>query len=180
MTKVNFGFISDLEGGPRLTGYVPDSQLSNSGITIATGFDLGQRSVQDLQRLLPHSLVVKLNLYCGLKRQAALSVLRQKPLVIDEDEACAMDLCAKSQLLEQLTERYNRASTVPFNQLPEHCQTVIASVAFQYGNLATRCPNLWALAIAQNWPAMDAELCNFGDRYPTRRKREANYLRLRS
>ncbi|WP_393941438.1 pesticin C-terminus-like muramidase, partial [Shewanella sp. S23-S33] len=44
MTQVNFGFISGLEGGPILQGYVPDPKNSNSGVTIATGFDLGQRS----------------------------------------------------------------------------------------------------------------------------------------
>ena len=56
-------------------------------------------------------------------------------------------------------------------------QTVIASVAFQYGYLAKRCPNFWRYAITQNTQAMIRELVDFGDRYTTRRWREASYLK---
>lgn len=181
-TKVNFGFISGLEGGPTLTGYVPDPEHSNSGVTIATGFDIGQRSRYELIKMFPagSSLVNKLSPYCGQKKHDALKVLNVGPLEVTTDEADLIDLCVKSQLLEQLQHRYNRSSDVLFDELNEHVQTVIASVAFQYGNLATRCPAFWQTAITQDWQAMDAELCNFGDRYPTRRKREADYLKLGS
>jgi len=179
-TKVNFGFISGLEGGPTLTGYVPDPEHSKSGVTIATGFDIGQRSVEDLQKLLPQSLLSKLSPYCQVTKHSAKAALNTWPLTITGDEAEVIDLCVKSQLLEQLADRYNRSSDVPFNELSEHEQTVVASVAFQYGNLAKRCPSFWQTAITQDWQAMGAELCNFGDRYPTRRMREADYLKLGS
>ena len=175
-TKVNFGFISGLEGGPTCTGYVPDPMHSKSGVTIATGFDLGQRSIDDLQKFLPQPLVQKLAKYCGLTQQSAVQALHAAPLSITADEAHMIDLCVKSQLLEQLQHRYNRDSALPFDQLKEQQQTVIASVAFQYGNLARRCPNFWRAATQQNWQQMAIELRDFGDRYHSRRNREANYL----
>jgi Bacterial toxin homologue of phage lysozyme, C-term len=39
---VDWKFIGTLEGAGILKGYVPVSQTSNSGVTIATGVDLGQ------------------------------------------------------------------------------------------------------------------------------------------
>lgn len=175
-TKVNFGFISGLEGGPILTGYVPDPDHSKSGVTIATGFDIGQRSPEELQKLLPQSLVKKLSIYCGLIKQHAAAALSIAPLTISSDEAEVIDLCVKCQLLEQLQHRYNRSSKVPFHQLTEQQQTVIASVAFQYGDLSKRCPKFWRAVTAQNWEQVSIELLDFGDRYTSRRHREANYL----
>ncbi|AQS36628.1 hypothetical protein Sps_01462 [Shewanella psychrophila] len=178
-TMVNFGFISRLEGGPVCKGYVPDPEHSNSGVTIATGFDLGQRSHNDLQNLLPQSLVPILSPYCGMTKQDAVAYLVLAPLEISIDEADLIDLCVKSQLLEQLQYRYNRVSNVSFNRLPERCQTVVASVSFQYGNLANRCPKFWQKSMSQDWIGLVQELRDFGDRYPTRRNQEADYLVLR-
>ena len=178
MAKVNFGFISALEGGPVLTGYVPDPVKSNSGVTIATGFDIGQRTDSELVALIPeHSeLVDKLAFYCGHKRSDAVAVLAICPLHITEQEALIIDNAVKQQLLSRLEQRYNTAAMQRFDQLPEAMQTVIASVAFQYGDLARRCPKFWRTAITADSMGMISELQNFGDRYPTRRHREANYL----
>lgn len=178
MTKVNFGFIAALEGGPVLTGYVPDAEKSNSGVSIATGFDIGQRTDSDLVALLPqHSeLVDKLAFYCGHKRSDAVAVLAICPLHITEQEALIIDTAVKQQLLSRLEQRYNATALKDFAQLPEAMQTVIASVAFQYGDLASRCPRFWRAAITADSVSLINELQNFGDRYPTRRNREANYL----
>lgn len=178
MTQVNFGFISGLEGGPVLRGYVPDPKNSNSGVTIATGFDLGQRSASELHRLLPYFLAQKLSVYCGFKKLDAVSVLNQLPLTITAAEAEEIDLSVKHQMLTKLVQRYNRAAKVAFDGLPEPMQTVIASVAFQYGDLSKRCPKFWRAATQADSDAMALELRDFGDRYPSRRHREANYLQL--
>jgi hypothetical protein len=54
---IDYSFLSDLEGGRTTIGYVPAAAVSKSGVTIATGFDLGQRSEADLKRLgLPANL----------------------------------------------------------------------------------------------------------------------------
>ncbi len=39
--KIDYKFLSDREGGRKLLGYVPHGGGSKSGVTIATGFDLG-------------------------------------------------------------------------------------------------------------------------------------------
>lgn len=72
---------------------------------------------------------------------------------------------------------FNRdASFAKFDQLPPQFQTVIASVAFQYGVLPVRTPTFWSYAVTGNWTAMIAELRNFGDAFPTRRTKEADLM----
>lgn len=176
MSNINFKFISSLEGGQVCTAYVPDPEHSKSGVTIATGFDLGQRSYEELTQLLPKNIAEKLKPYCLLKSKAAEDYLKQNPLTVSETKAQIIDLCVKSQMIELLESRYNAQSTKAFNQLPEHAQTVIASVAFQYGNLQKRCPKFWFYATNQHWKGMINELYNFGDRYKNRRFQEANYF----
>ena len=57
---IDWRFISDLEGGQRLAGYVPDPTGSNSGVTAATGVDLGQMSSDDISTLdIPDTLKSK-------------------------------------------------------------------------------------------------------------------------
>jgi len=45
--RIGYKFLSALEGGSRVVGYVPAVSVSKSGVTIATGFDLGQRRESD-------------------------------------------------------------------------------------------------------------------------------------
>ena len=174
--KVNYSFISELEGGAQLNGYVPDAANSKSGVTIATGFDIGQCDEVGLKYLLPEFIANKLKHFCLLKGEHALKACTQNPLSINENEATIIDLCVKHQQTEYLVEIYNKHSASKFEQLPEPMQTVIASVAFQYGDLPKRCPKFWRTAITQNTQAMIDELVDFGDRYSTRRWREARYL----
>lgn len=176
MNKINHSFITALEGGLALQGYVPDAFNSKSGVTIATGFDLGQRSTDELFQLLPQNLAIKLADYCLLTGEDALNALLSKPLKLTEYEAKTVNDCYKQKFVKSLISRYDQASLKPFNDIPEQMQTVIASVAFQYGNLAKRCPKFWQAAIYQNWQKMESELRNFGDRYSTRRIKEADYL----
>jgi hypothetical protein len=39
--KIDYKFLSDREGGGKTKGYVPVANKSKSGVTVATGFDLG-------------------------------------------------------------------------------------------------------------------------------------------
>jgi hypothetical protein len=176
VAKVNFEFIAGLEGGPVLRGYVPDPDGSNSGVTIATGFDIGQRSLNDLHSMLSPELAKKLAPYYGLKKRLAVAALQKKPLRITAEQAAEIDQCVKQQLLQQLEKRFNSAAQTSFEELPEAARTVLASVAFQYGDLSQRCPKLWGAAMRADCASMANELRNFGDRYPTRRKKEADYL----
>lgn len=178
---VNWLFIGEQEGAGIREGYVPVANTSESGVTIGTGVDLGQRSAASLAALgLSPALQVKLGPYCGLRKQEAQAFLSANPLSITEEECAQIDTAVRSVHLATLMSRYNSNQprpARPFDQLPDLAQTVIASVAFQYGDLPSRCPNFWATAIRQNWNDMIRELENFGDAYGPRRRREANYLR---
>ncbi|GAD61423.1 pesticin C-terminus-like muramidase [Aquipseudomonas alcaligenes] len=174
---IDFTFIARLEGGPATRGYVPDAANSRSGVTIAIGFDLGQRHLQDLQSLgLDAGLVQRLSPYLGLTGQQAAARLAQQPLTVSAAEAEAIDEAFKRPFIERLAAAYTKASGGDFGALPTAAQTVIASVAFQYGDLASRTPNFWKQVVAHDWAAACANLQNFGDRYATRRRQEAALL----
>jgi LysM repeat protein len=182
---IDWGFIGELEGSlpsQRTKGTVPNASGSKSGVTIATGFDLGARDVADLKGLgFPQALIDKLSKYLGKQGEAAETFLRKNPLTITTQEADFIDTVSKKEATLTLVDRYNRAvkgkpGLVPFEKLPSEAQTVIASVHFQYGTLSTKAPKFWKAVTEQNWPAAIKELRNFGDAYRTRRGKEADLL----
>lgn len=174
MNKINWNFIAAREG-TLLRGYVPNPTTSHSGVTIATGFDIGNASADTIASL-PPDLARKLAPYLGLTRIGALHMLQLNPLVITREEANAIDQLVRQDQVLNLEMEYATATKNSFDALPEPAQTVIASVAFQYGNLKERTPHFWGHAVEQDWKAMHADLMNFGDAYPARRKLEAAYL----
>ena len=179
--KIDYDFISQREGGRVTNGYVPDPKKSKSGVTIATGFDLGQRTRNDLENLgLPENLIQKLEPYLGVKKEDAVTLIKDKPLSITDEEAKIIDKKVKAQTTERISKAYDDATpegTANFKDLPAEAQTVIASVAFQYGvNLATRTPAFWGKVTQQDWKGAVAELRDFRDKYPTRRGLEADLL----
>lgn len=178
--KVDFTFISELEGGQQLTAYVPASSISQSGVTIATGFDLGARDEHDLQKLgFSTDLISRLKPYLGLKKAEAVAKLEHDPLSISQPEADLIDAAAKADATEFIVNLYDSAiasGALPFAELSAEAQTVIASVSYQYGNLSVRTPMFWAAVTAQDWHKSINILKDFHDNYPTRRHKEAAYL----
>lgn len=86
--NIDWEFIASLEGKGVTTGYVPDPTGSKSGVTIATGFDLGQRNESDLTTLgISAALITKLKPYLGLKGTVANDFLTKTPLTITDDES---------------------------------------------------------------------------------------------
>jgi len=87
--NINFRFISDRESGQRLTGYVPHAQGSNSGVTVATGVDIGQCDQNQINGWnIPATLKAKLLPYVKpLTGQSAQDLLDHQPLTITKDEA---------------------------------------------------------------------------------------------
>nr|WP_136251115.1 pesticin C-terminus-like muramidase [Ningiella ruwaisensis] len=176
LPKIDFDFISQLEGGCLTTGYVPDPEHSKSGVTISVGFDLGARNASDLRALpLNPDLIDKLTPYLGLQGMEAKAFLDEHPLEITQAQANVINQSIKRQFIEQLQARYNQASDLPFENIPPAWQTVITSVEFQYGNASKRCPSFWRCVTTQDWHAAIKELRNFGDRYSSRRNKEADY-----
>ncbi|MDT0596236.1 pesticin C-terminus-like muramidase [Glaciecola petra] len=173
---IDFEFISKLEGGCVLKGYVPDHKNSKSGVTIATGFDLGARNDRDLRKIgLSPVLIGKLYPYLGRKSTEAYEYIQQHPLRISKNEGNIVDTGVKRLLIEKLVERYNEDSQLAFNDLPACWQTVIASVEFQYGSIRKACPKFWSYVTQQEWDTAINELKSFGDNYASRRNQEAEY-----
>lgn len=177
---IDWDFISRHEGGCRLAAYVPAAATSKSGVTVATGVDLGQRSSRDLQNLrLPQSLQATLAPYCGLQGAAAQRALADLPLKLSAEDARRLDEAVARPLFDALRQGYDAAAGPgAFDRLPDGIQTALASLAYQYGaNLQRRTPKFWNAAVARNWNACIQELEDFGDAYATRRKTEAALIR---
>ena len=70
-----------------------------------------------------------------------------------------------------------KATGTSFDKLPREKATVVASVAFQYGDLESQTPNFWRQTTNNQWMEAYNNLLNFGDIYTSRREREAEYLK---
>ena len=177
---IDWDFISKKEGGSKTDGYVPNPEGSKSGVTIATGFDLGARNAEDLKGL-PLSLKEKLSPYLGLQGMVASEYLETRPLTITGSEAKLIDKKSKGGAVKKLKAEWNKNAAIMktpmFEDLTGAQKTIAASVAFQYGSLA-KAPKFRAAAQEGRWDDVQGELRNFGDDYASRRTSEADYLQM--
>ncbi len=120
---IDTAFISALEGGQQLKGYVPNPEKSNSGVTIATGVDLGAMSEADLTGLgLSDGLTATLKPYVGKRKKAATDYLAAHPLAIAKADADALDTAVKKKATAALVAKYDKAvgpSGTKFAALPK-------------------------------------------------------------
>ena len=173
---IDFSFIAKLEGN-ELHGYVPEPRNSSSGVTIASGFDIGQHGAIEITAAFEPSLANKLMPYTGKIKYDAQYYLQNHPLQITRADAIVINTYSHKTAEQRLHRQWQKSTAnCDFEQLPSACQTVIASVAFQYGNLATRTPNFWLQVTTGAWQAAIKNLRNFGDNYPSRRHQEADLL----
>lgn len=174
---IDFKFISELEGSSN-DGCVPepDGGAIESGVTVASGFDIGQHSVEEIDDHFDYELADKLAIYCGITGHDAIAKLSETSLELTDEECQQVNEYAHKKAVKNLIDDWEHAEEKPFGLLHPAMQTVIASVSFQYGDLPTRTPNFWRQATGCDVVGMLANLCNFGDRFQTRRKKEARYL----
>ncbi len=99
------------------------------------------------------------------------------PLLVTDEEAKLIDKEVKTRLVRDLARKYNQTATGNFEELPDGVQTVIASVAFQYGDLRSGTPNFWRQVTDGDWQSAYLNLRDFGDAYSTRRNKEADLLK---
>ncbi len=167
--SVDWVFISGQEGWQLLDGYVLDPKAyPNSGVTIATGFDLGCRNEEDLDNLrLSEKLKSKFKDYLGKKGPDAHRIFNENKssgnkLSVSEPEANEIDCAVANDILNKLEKNYDSASGIKFKDLLPSAQTVIASVAFQYGeNIDEKAPRFWKHVTNQDWNEAIEELKNF-------------------
>lgn len=186
---IDFKLISQFEGGQRNDFYTVKGH-SKSGVTIATGFDLGSRSPEELLKAgIAPSLVDKMMPYFGKKGKEADKALANNPVTLskeEEKELDKLDSLAKSQQTQIIVNQLKEEG-IDFNSLPSAVQTVIASVGYQYGNIKNlsknnpkKVSNFFKQVVdgAQtgNYEGLINELNNFGDAFGKRRQQEASYL----
>jgi len=172
MSNINWDFILEQEGF-ETTGYVPDAENSKSGVTIASGFDLGARKESDLKGL-PEDIIALLTPFLGFTGAEASEIAPN--LKVSEDQAKIINEFAKSTELAKLKTKWQNATGTNFDDLPTEQATVLTSVAFQYGDLESRTPNFWKQTTSGDWVGAYKNLLNFGDRYESRRLNEAQLL----
>ena len=172
-TKVDFAAVSQFEGKQRLDGYVPMSKgkvAGRSGVTIATGWDIGQMSKQEIKALgLPPALEQKVLPYAGKVKSDAVEALKAQPLAISRDEANLIDQKIKAKHLDAAIRSWDagidgQPPKVKFAQLTAAQQTVLFSRTFHQGvgmpNTATA-QDFYAAAQRGDWQLAEAELRDY-------------------
>ncbi len=173
-------FLREVEGF-ETKAYVPKKDgkvLGVSGVTIASGVDLGQQSEATLASYgLPEDLTAKLRPYLGLKKEAALAKLGDTPLSLSRQEAELLNDKVKAVYIKQIADRFDRDSKGPkWADIPEEWRTVITSVGFQYGVSFKNAPGFWKQVTEGRWADAHANLTDFGDIYKNRRNKEAKLV----
>lgn len=169
MTKLEF--LKQVEGNEYYP-YVPQS--GKSGVTIGIGVDLGNIGYKSLD--IDPILKEKIKWYDKLTGIEAAIALDETPLRLTRDEVNLLSLAAIELHEKELEEQFNAESSVLYKDLPLEFQIVLLSVKYQYGSLARRTPKFWGFATRGKWHYAYCELMNFGDKYPTRREKEARLL----
>lgn len=168
--------------------------IGNSGVTVATGVDLGQQSEQELRAHgVSEKLIAKLRPYLGQKLDAAQAILAAKGLTITEDEAKSLDKAVREIQVGNIRQRYDAAvaatgGKTKFDDLPSEVKTIVVSTSYQmgagYGVTSNRSNRrqLWSALVAQDADKIEQSLRRLGEDSDekaynqNRRKSEADYL----
>ncbi|XP_077993691.1 uncharacterized protein LOC144447518 [Glandiceps talaboti] len=185
---IKFDFIKGLVGFDTTAhaAYDEDNNLDESrGIIIGNGIDLRRKTATYFVELgLPQNLVTQLTPYLGLTGNAAVQKLQNDPLTLTDGEAEELSNLAMEKDIDVIEGLYDDAVEAIANPdlkmfLHLTCvqKTVIASIYFQYGGPPNdNFPEFWGFVTNQKWPETIQNLRNFGDKYPTRRGKEATLL----
>jgi hypothetical protein len=179
LDNLDLKFLRSVEGF-EIKGYVPKDRDINdkvpSGVTIGTGFDLGQQTLAGFKKFaFSETLYNKLKPYVGLKGVVARDKLALLPLRLTNLEADELDKKVKQGYYTRLVKEYEARSDLTFTTLAVGKQTAIFSVFFQYGSLS-RTPRFREAVCKGQWKKAIAELRNFGDNYVKRRNMEADLM----
>ena len=161
---------------------------ANSGVTVGTGVDLGQRDADDIRVLdIPPELAEKLVPYAGHKGEAADKFLEENPLTLTKAEAEALDAAVWKDIVGKVERRYNRAtekngSDVRFADLPDEVPSSIVNIAYVSGdNLEIETPKFWGDVTSQYVGGFRTQGFHVGrsiDRVSRRRLRSTGARRL--
>ena len=191
-----------IEGPQQLRGYIPChwtrgrtrnytgqphpeeyTAMGVSGVTIATGVDLGQTDADTLRGAgASDGIVNSLSPYIGLKRSAAIRKLHAAPLAVSPATADALDHAVHGLHARRIAARYNQDSPVAvFADLPPQAQAAIFSLLYQLGcgGGPRRAPRTWAAFLSGDWRDAAARLGkgSLWEGYQARRALEGKHLK---
>lgn len=192
---IDWVFLDDMEGMSVLKGYVPKNKkgevIGKSGTTVATGIDIGQMGYLDLMNLFTNvprekcaDLIEKLTPYLLLKGSYAVAQLKKYPLELTYEEAELLDELVKRQHRYKLVSDWESKSFVKFDDLPDEMQTVMMSLAYNFGpKLSKALPQTFKIlkqsAESKDYRSIYHWLKTFPSKNPElklRRDREASYI----
>ncbi len=97
----------------KTSGYVPEGR-SKSGVTIGIGFDIGQHSVTDLERMgLSSDIIAKFTPYVNKTGQAAKNALAKDPLSLTDAEVEDVNTVVLRKKYEGFEKRYPKYANIP-------------------------------------------------------------------
>ena len=161
--------------------------LGQSGITFATGFDVGQHSEKEIKSYgFPKALEEKLLPFAGIKKERAKELLPlARDTILTKEEANRVDLVIKGGHLKAAIKSWNanRLENTPlFKDLSSAQQTILLSRTFHQGPDMPNTPiakNFYESAINNNWIKSEKYLKNYkvtDAYYINRVNKEANFL----
>ncbi len=206
-SKIEFAVLGKKEGGQWLVGYIPlfgnaqytgkslwddrSVTVGRSGVTIATGFDVGQWSAGDLAKLpISEGLRAKLRPFVAplVGRLAGVKLHARKGLEITQAEANELDAAVPKKVLADFVgayekERRRSGGTIPFADLPDEICTAMFSFAYQYGadwgpakkGTADFAQAYWTHITSQDWVKAMAVLRSYSE-HRLRRQHEAELI----
>jgi hypothetical protein len=145
---IDYGYINSVlalfEGKAYERGYIPckggtyygggpekGEPLGASGVTIATGVDLGQQTRGGLASMgVSGETLLFLEPYIGLKKQAAVERLKAAPLTITPERVKEIDGAVHKHYIDGAAEMFGVGR---FNDAPKQVQAVAASLHYQFG-----------------------------------------------
>ncbi|MGB4984398.1 MAG: pesticin C-terminus-like muramidase, partial [Erysipelotrichaceae bacterium] len=191
-TEIDFEFLSKEEGYQIRHGYLPMNKkkviCGQSGITIATGFDIGQNNRKDLESYhFSSDLEGKLMPFVGAKKEDARKMLPlAKKTILTKKEANEIDFKAKGRHIKAAVNSWNKSrleNTPMFNELTPAQQTVLLSRTFHQGlgMPKTRvAQKFYQAALKNDWISAENNLRNYNVKeqwYKDRVSNEANLLK---
>ena len=153
-----------------------------SGVTIATGVDLGQTDADVLGRGgLDGGIVCMLRPYLGLRRDGAIRKLYALPLTVSPDTARELDRVTLDIHGRRIAAHYDSAGpAAPFADLPWQAQAAVFSLLYQRGTgVSGKAPGTWAALVRGDWKDAARRLCDASlwEGYQARRKLEGELVK---
>ncbi|MEF3075926.1 pesticin C-terminus-like muramidase [Methylobacter sp. Wu1] len=136
-----------------LSGWRVGESLNRSGVTVAAGVDLGQKSEREINELVDggvsgaglldaeqaQALKDKLKPYAGKTRAEACQYLRMHPLTLSQNEVDTLNYSSIKSKLKEASRQYDRrrdlVNGVAFSELDSVEQTTVFSKVYHTGQI---------------------------------------------